>query len=457
MNPVLHIALTCFRLLPLQRLLNLAGLLLFAAAGAVTIWGDSIGNARTVFTLCTFGVTLILLVPGFGGGMAMRLASRPTIAHLRPHGRLRILFGSTLAMTLLALIACIPSVAAHAYMALHRLGDASRFGEPLELLGFFWPVAAVAWIILFATSRTMWLAVTFPLIPLSAMQLPFLLQRYPAFTPYHLLGLGALAWTAFGLWYLGAARMQPPQHRRLANPGAAMQYQWLMGNKDEATPDSPAKAMACYLLGTGSHRVFVVTGGWTALIFLAVSFVTSKGRLGQGDLLLFMLPFLSINTAVMGFNVARRARLLWLRNGMDRKGLFLLAEKLGLRASLTTWGIVAGSAAACMIAWAPHNAPMVLLFIASQALFAVCLFYVGMALVRNWGTSDVVLGLGALGLMLAQMIFAHPMNPATEQLPLVVLGASAILMLPLRWYTLRRWTGLDWRLIQPPRLTLRRS
>lgn len=457
MNPVLRIALTCFRMLSLQRWLNLASLLLFAAAGAVMTFGSSAGNAKTVYTLCTFGVVLVLLVPGFGGAMAMRLASRPSIAHLRPHGRARIFSGSTLAMTLLALIACIPSAAAHAYMALHHLGDASRFSEPLELVSILWPVAAVAWIILFAASRTMWLAVAIPLIPLSALQVPSLLQRYPAITPYHLIAFGALAWTAFGLWYLGVARLQPPQHRRLTNPGAPIQFQWLMGHRDEVTPDSPAKAMACYLLGSSSHRVYVLTGIWTALIFLAVSFVTSRGKMGQGDLLLFMLPFLSVNAGVMGFTVARRARTLWLRNGMDRRGLFFLGERLGLRAAMTTWGVVAGSAAACMIALAPQNTPMVLLFTASQALFCACLFYVGMALVRNWGASDVTLSLSALALLIAQMIFAHPLNPVTEQLPLVTLAGSAALLLPLRWYTHRRWTGLDWRLIQPARLDLRRS
>ncbi len=457
MSSVLRIALTYFHMLSLQRWLNLAGLLLFAIAVAVTILGGGAGNAKTVFTLCTFGVTLVLLVPGLGGGMAMRLASRPGVVHLRPEGRLRLLLGSTLAMSLLALIACLPTLAALAYLGIHQLGDSNRFGEPLEVLGFFWPVTAFGWIIMFAASRTMWLALAFPVVPLAAMQLPFLLQRFPAFRPVHLVVLGALAWAAFALWYLRAARFESRRSPGPAQLASGMQFHWLLGHKDERTADSPAKAMACYLLGSSSYRVFAITGIWTALIFIAVSFATPRARPGQSHLLLFMLPFLSVQCAVMGFSTARRARLLWLRNGMDRKGLFAQAEKLGLRAAMITWGLVTGAAATFMIVAEPANASMVLLFVAAQGLFATCVFYVGMALVRNWGASDVTLCVSAILLLIVQMTFAHPLGGVPQQQPLITLLAAGALLLPLRWYTQRRWVGLDWRLIQPPRLDWRRG
>lgn len=458
MRAVLRIALTYFQMLSLQRWLNLAGLLLFAAAAAVAIGGDAgPGTARSVFTLCTFAVTMTLLVPGFGGGMAMRIASRTTVVHLRPDGRLKLLLGSTLAMTMLALIACIPTVAARGYVAFHQIGNGDRFGAPLEVLGFFWPVAALGWITMFATSRTLWLAVSFPLVPLTAMQLPLLLQRFPSVTPLHLLALGAIAWVIFGLWYMRATRIQPARQCRLGNPATGMQYQWLLGHRDEVTADTPAKAMTCYLLGTSSKRVLVLTGVWTALIFLAVSFLTSRSREIQVDLLAFMLPFLAVQCAVMGFTTARRARMLWLRNGMDREGLFRLGEKLGLQSSMITWGIVAGVAAVCMVASVPGEAPRMLVYVAGQALFAINLFHAGMALVRNWGASDVILCLSAVLLLIVQMTFAHPVNGLAELQPIITLLAGAALLLPLRAYARRRWLGLDWRLIRPSRLDLRRS
>jgi hypothetical protein len=455
-NAALRIALAYFQMLSLQRWFNLAGLLLLAAAAAVTLFGNGPGNAKTVFTLCTFAIVMILLIPGFGGGMAMRIASRPTVVHLRPGGRLKVLTGSTLAVTMLALIACIPSLAAHAYGALHQV-DPRRFGQPLQLLAFFWGVAALGWIAMFATSRTMWLAVSFPLVPLAAMQMPLVFQRYPAFTPLHFFAIGLAAWVAFGSWYLRAERIRPPRQRRFADPAAGMGYQWLLSRKDELTADTPAKAIACYLLGTSSKRAHILTGIWTALIFVAVSFLTARAGAMRADLLAFMLPFLAVQCAVAGFVTARRARSLWLRNGLPRQGLFGLGEKHGLQSTMLTWGIVAVVAAACMIAAVPGEALQFLVYIAGQALFAACLFYLGMALVKNWSLSDVILCLAAVLLLAVQMAFAHPVNGLRDPQPTITLLAGAALLLPLRAWARHRWLGLDWRLVRPARLDPRRS
>lgn len=460
MSAVLRIALTYFEMLPLQRWLNLAGLLLFAGAVVMGVFGEEMNGAKAIFMLCTFGITLTLLVPGFGGGVAMRMASRPTIVHLRPHGRLKLLLGSTLAMTLLALVATIPALATHWFVTAHEL-NTSRFPVPLSALLFFWPVAALGWIIMFSTSRTTLFAVAFPVIPLGAMKLPMLYQKFPAFTPIHMLVIAAGAWMIFSLWYLRAARVRPPvkQSAGFASIGTGpAQYQWLMGHGDDRPGADPqAQATACFLLGTSSNRVFTLTGLWTAVIFVAVSMVTPKGQAGSSQLLLFMMPFLGFHCATMGFSVARRARLLWLRNGADRDGLFSLAEKLGLRAALITWGIVAGAATVFMLVAEPRNAQVVLLFIAAQCLVAVCMFYVGMAMVKNWGINDVALCIGFLSLLILQMIFAHPIGGVPPLQPLITLLAAGALLLPLRWHAHRLWAGLDWRLIKPPRLDWRRN
>jgi len=459
MNSVLRIALTYFYMLPLQRWLNIAGLLLLSCGALMAFLGLPVNGARAVFTLCTFGVTLILLVPSFGGGLAMRLASRPSIVHLRPHGRFKVLLGSTLAMTLVALIAVIPAATTQWFIATSGHGPGSRYPQALETLAFFWPVAAVGWILIFAASRTLLLALAFPLIPMGALQLPVLLQRFPAFRPHNLVAIGASAWLIFGFWYLlgkGAKPAAAP-NGAFANPGSGpVQYQWLVGARNEESGENtPARAMACYLLGTSSIRVFVFTGLWLTAIFLGMALLIPSSK-PQGGLLLFMLPFLGVNSAIMGFSAARRARLLWLRNGLHRNELFRLTERIALRGPMTTWGIVGGAITVFMLVTQPGSAQTVLTFVAAQCLFAVCLFYTGMALVRNWDASDVALSLGILLLMIIQMIYAHPLGGIPPLQPLITLLVAAVLLLPVRWYAKWRWAGLDWRLIRPPQLDWRR-
>jgi hypothetical protein len=95
--------------------------------------------------------------------------------------------------------------------------------------------------------------------------------------------------------------------------------------------------------------------------------------------------------------------------------------------------------------------------VAAQAVVAVCMYYVGLAIVRNWGASDVVLCIVFLLLLLLQMVLAHPGGGIPRLQPVITLAAAAMLLLPLRWYARRRWHGLDWRLIKPPKMDWRRS
>lgn len=461
MSTVLRIALTYFQMLSLQRWLNLGGLLLIAVAALVTVFGETMSGAKGVFTLCTFAACLILIVPGFGGGIAMRMASRPSIAHLRPHGRVRLLLGATLAMTLLALVGTLPSIASHLYLALHDVTGRHRFPEPLNALTFFWSVAAVGWIMMFAASRTLMVVVVFPLLPLSAMKLPQLLRAYPVITPIHVLAVAAGAWILFALWYLrpGAIRQPPGQSMSNAVGSQSNPFAWLMIREEaQAGAPNPKLATSHYLLGCGSYRLFVATGLWTAAIFLLMGMVTPTGRPGQKSfLLLFMLPFLCINCAIQGYMTGRRARLLWLRNGASRHDLFSLSERLGLPAAMITWSIVAAAVLVFMLVTDRAALPMALLFTAAQALFAVCAFYVGVALVRNWGPTDVALCLTLLLLLIVQMVFAHPQGGIPLAQSLVTLISTAVVLLPLRWYAMHRWRAIDWRLIAPPKLDWRRT
>lgn len=461
MSAVLRIALTYFRMLSLQRWLNLCGLLLMAAAILVMVFGETMSGAKAVFTLCTFAACLLLFVPGFGGGIAMRVASRPSIVHLRPHGRIRLLLGATLTLCVLGAVAASPSIASHLYMALHDVGPRQRFPAPLETLALLWSVAALGWIAMFAFSGTLMIVVVFPTLALLAMLLPQLFRTYPAITPFHLLAVAILAWVLFSIWYLRSDNIRPARMQR-ASPavgGRSDPFTWLLVREDARwrEPDQ-ARATTHYLLGCASYRLFVVTGLWTAAIFLLCGIATPTREHGQKSyLLLFMLPFLCITCGVQGYMAGRRARLLWLRNGVNRRDLFSLSERMALPAALITWSIVAASVLAFVLITDRSTLPLALPFILSQAMFAVCTFYVGMALTRNWDPADVALFIGCLALLVTELAFAHPDGGIPRMQSLVTIVGAGALLLPLRWYALHCWRAIDWRLIAPPRLDWRRT
>jgi hypothetical protein len=458
-STVLRIAITYFQMVPLQRWLNLGGLLLLALGAVLTYFADTVDDAKGVFMACLFGVMLIATVPALGGGIALRMASRPTIAHLRPHGRVKVLLGTTLAMTLIVLLLCVPTLAANGVMMLRGLAPSNRFGEASAVLLLVWPLGAMSWIILFATSRTMLGALAFPLVVMGAMKLAFLLHSHPKLTIILLVTLGPAAWLAFSLWYLRAGRIQQPQSPFSTPGNEHAPFQWLFGGERSQNPaTTPAVATFHYLLGVSSYWIFLISGVWIAVLFLLMQVILPRAPDAREGLLMMMLPFLTFNSAVMGYTTARRARLLWLRTGVDRAGLYRVAERLGLCASMITWGLVGGAVLAYALAMNPDNARNILLFVASQGAAAVCMFYGGFALVKDWSLLDKAITLILLVLFLLQITVLGPrqMGSHVQSWTLLLLIAS-VLALALRWYGQHQWRLVDWRLIRPARLDGRRS
>jgi hypothetical protein len=246
------------------------------------------------------------------------------------------------------------------------------------------------------------------------------------------------------------------------NSGSAPErypLQWLFeGDPSRSQATSPAAATFHYLLGCGSYRLFVMTGAWMALLFLLMQVVVPRNRASGSSLLVSMLPFLAFNSAITGYNTARRARLLWLRTGTDRAGIFAVAEKLGLLASMASWGVVGGAVLVYAMVTNPERAPWIPLFVASQGAAAICMFYGGFALVRDWSARDKALTVLLAILFLLQVSVFGPSQSGNLALPwtalLVIAGALAV---ALRWYAARQWRGLDWRLIKPAKLDWRRS
>lgn len=458
MSTVLRIALAFFEMVTLQRWLNLGGLLLFALGVALGFFADTVDEAKGVFMLCFFGVLLVVVVPALGGGFALRIGSRPTIAHLRPHGRLKLLLGTTLAMTLIVLLLSIPTLVANAVMVLQDLKPSNRFGEASAVLLLVWPLGAMTWIILFATSRTLLGALVFPLVVMGAMKLAFLLHSHPKLTIILLVAIGPLAWLVFSVWYMRVHRIAPPA-APFSGPGAEhAPFLWLWGGERRNAATTPAAATTHYLLGVSSYTVFLVSGIWIALLFLLMQVVIPRAPDAQGGLLMTMLPFLSFNAALMGYTTARRARLLWLRTGANRAGLFNVAEKAGLYASMIVWCIAGGAVLVYSLVMNPAGARHTSLFVASQGIAAVAMYYGGFALVKDWSFGDIAVTLLMLVLFILQLTVLGPrqVGEPLQSWSALILIAGAV-TLGLRWYGQRQWRLIDWRLARPPRLDGRRS
>lgn len=459
MSTVLRIALTYFQMVPMQRWMNLGGLLLLALGVVLGVLADTVEDAKGVFMACLFGVILIVICPAFGGAIAMRASSRPSIVHLRPHGRLKLLLGTTLAILLIVACLAIPTTAGNMVMVFHNLGPMNRFGEPLAVLVVLGSLIAMGWIVLFALSRTMLVALAFPLVVMAGMKVSFLLQTHPRLVAILLVTIGPLSWLLFGLWFLRAGRISQPQfpHDAMSSSGADNAMRWLFDKDLSQVPATPAMAAFHYLLGVGSYRVYLLTGVWIAALFLAMQFIVPTNSSNRNGMLMSMLPFLVFNSAVMGYTTARRARQLWLRVGADRAGLFSLAERLGLIASMATWCIVAGAVVAYWLLTSPERGAWILLYTASQAAAAICMFYGGFALVRDWSPGDKAITVGLILLFILQISVLGPSQSGNLAIPwtslLVIAGALA---LALRWYARRQWRVLDWRLIKPVNLDWRR-
>lgn len=460
MSTVLRIALTYFEMVPLQRWLNLTGLLLLALGAVLGVFADNVDEAKSVFMACLFGVMCIVICPAFGGAIAMRATSRPSVVHLRPHGRLKVLLGTTLAIALIVVGLAIPTIAANLAMVLNGLQPANRFGEPAAVFVVLGSLIMVGWIILFALSRTMLVALAFPLVVMGGMKVSFLLQTHPRLIAILLVTVGPVAWLLFSLWYLRAGRIKPPQFTpdSTSTSGADYATRWLFDRERPNAPATPSAATMHYLLGVGSYRVFLLTGLWVALLFLAMQLVIPSKAQQNNGLLMSMLPFLVFNSAIMGYTTARRARLLWLRAATDRAGLFAAAEKLGLIASLATWCVVGAAVVGYSLLTSPERGSWIFLYVASQAAAAICMFYGGFALVRDWSARDKAITVGLVLLFILQISVLGPSQAGNMAIPWTsLLVIASLLALALRWYAQRQWRAIDWQLIRPANLDWRRK
>lgn len=442
MTAVLRIALSFFAIVPLQRWMNWIAVVLLAFALL------NLGNDGVLF-LAMPAMLLLVVVPAMCGGVALRHACTPSLLHLRPHGRLRLLLGATLALTLIAAIVALP-VQIDAWSRELNASQRPAIPSPTFVFQLAWSILVAAWLLFFALSRSQLANAMFGLAPLLAFMLARHVTLHAGAFQWMLPG-ALLLWVAFGIWLLRTPEVQRPAVMPSGASSDANPFGGLLAVLPAPLRHDARQATALHLLAGGT-AMFVVNGIWIALIFLLVHFGMDRAgpRQGTGDTL-FMLPFLAIMFSTVGYMIARRARVLWLRSGVDRAALFRQAEVIGLRAMGITWIIPAAAIMMAVAARGTISLPSLLtLHLLPATGLAAMFFYGGMAMTRGMCVRDALLALALGGLFMAQLVLMHPVRGLTTTEALLGGVAALAVVALLRIYALRSWQRLDWRLARMP-------
>ncbi len=216
MTSVLQIAWRYFWFLPLQRGLNSIGAVLLVAGTALMLYGfpgPDFVVSHASLTCALLGSAFIAFGPAFAGGMVLHLSSTRSLLHLRPHGRLRMMLGSTLAITGIAAITAAPLLLNH----LINAGPA-----PLKLFCVLWSCVALFWSATVFLVATPWRMIALMAVtPVLLVTFRKILFQSPAGFVI-LLVVGLCAWLAFARWYLAV--------QSIPQPG------WLSGTRQTAKP-----------------------------------------------------------------------------------------------------------------------------------------------------------------------------------------------------------------------------
>lgn len=394
MSGVLRMAAAFLEISPLQRWLNIIGALLLAGALAIGLFGGPSAGPLAV-GLSIMGLMPLLMLPVFMGGW---LDAPP---RSRPGG--------------------LP---------------------PAIVFQACWAVLALAWITVFAISFSRYTYGLVGLIPVTVMALGRVVG--PVIPSVTWLFVAALcAWLLFCAWYLRVDRLQRPVGLTHGATWDGREYSWLSLLTDRfARNAEPTKQEA---------QAMLLIGCWVAIIFVLVHLMTGQNPRGNPvGQILFLLPFNAFYPATLGYYLARRARLLWLRTGMDRHALFQLTERIGVRQVMLSWCVTAAVVAAYAIL-ANHIDPhLVLRMVASQFLLAAALAYVGTALVRDWSSGDVLLAMLAFLAFVATVVVTLRYLREGIPTPVPLILTTGALAVSARHFAAHRWRTLDWRIARLP-------
>lgn len=443
MKAVIRIALTYFTFSPLQSWLCAIGLSTVAFSLLVRLVA---GAGPGAMALAFIGVALVCMGPVFGGGVILRHGSSRHTMMLRPYARLRLLLGTTLAMSVVALLVVMPFL-------LDKPADPQGNRAPAiaDVFAIAWGVLAMDWICVFALSAyrlgpaLLWIA---PVVTVNLFryQPP---QQVPA--PVVALVAGVGLWAAFSAWYLRRRSHGPSLAAgigSLATNDAGLRSPFLPSTTPPA-PRSLPEARRKWLFGDASWTNHALIGAGSTLLVVVLLFwlldrVPAREKSLTGGLLYIGLLISSFSC---GYWLVGRSRALWLRTGLDRAGLLRHAEVAGLLPVVITALASILIIVLTQLWLRPDLLVPILLNALAQMTLAACLAYAGLSFTTSWSV-ETVLGFIAswmLG-MSGFILLGAGRSPRYLVVAIALLSGLALL---LRTNALRRWRSLDWRVKRP--------
>jgi hypothetical protein len=429
----------------------------FTVLGLIVPHPDSIAPA-------ILGLVLLIFPLAISGGGLLRMASGSKTLRLRPHGRLQVFAGATLVIIMLASIyAIVMGAQAANFPKVVLPAAATRLQSVVTLAGIAAATFSLSWIVIFMLSRvygSFWQFLWIPLLSSSKFIRP---PEWAGAATAILLCVAALAWCLFGLWYVKTADIKQPAFR----PNTSLEEQpvlreaqlWLRVVVYLQGPLSVTRRAAehVYAMGANAKASFVLGAMFSALLYLLWVFVA---EVGSQKLAMSHIIFLCVFATAAGscaWSITRNARSLWLRAGLDRSGLFYLAERLGLGCSFFTYFV--GACAFGLISYLryPMPFPTLLLHLLTQMLLMLCFFYLFLAQIRGWNFMDAVICIIAASGWVVVLVALSPMLRQSQKSSpevmtmLNVCFALIVAALIFRELARRRWKSIDWMLVRPPK------
>jgi hypothetical protein len=269
-----------------------------------------------------------------------------------------------------------------------------------------------------------------------------------------LFATGVVAWIAFALWYLAG----PSVLRRgmigawVSGTGQQDFSRFIPGslfrrNATSGPPTSRATATSQYLIGADSNWNSVLLGAF--ITFLIAVTLQLRSKQPDQSPLTFILVMLAVSSVMITVMGVRRARLLWLRAGLDRAALFAVIESHALRATLSSFAVPVVVFVSMGIVRQPTLAAPLLLHTATQMALGVCAVYTGATVTRGVSAGILVVFL-AMGIVaIAAMSILEPHRVISPMAHIVAFSLFSGLALVLRGFAKRAWLKLDWRMTGP--------
>jgi hypothetical protein len=339
----------------------------------------------------------------------------------------------------------------------------------LSMFQLVWGYIALAWVVVFVLSGYQILAplsfIVLIVIAGAAVRLATSLSITADQFATSACVAGVVAWIAFALWHVNTASVLRPG--ALAAWTNTVPFPELIRSKSrwlsarESVKVSRPIALSQYLGGSGSLWTQVQLGGFIVAILLLLpkslpafhsAFDTTLQSLRSPYQASGLWLIISIGALSWVPQIVPRVRLLWLRAGWDRAGLFAAAERHAQLAMLATLSIPLLLFVTLSLVQRPDLALNILLFIFLQLACAMCLVYTGFTATRAGKVPRIT---ACIGLVIVFTVMSRSMEPDKELSAWAYIVALAIvctLALGLRWIARRKWLVLDWRVAGPPLL-----